>query len=132
METRLVELNEFTKLLNHPSQEDIELRIKYFIPNYANDHIHFVAFDGPKIVGILALQLAYSHKNCFHIEYISVDKEYRDRAIGTSLVSQAVLFCKAKSAKISTGQYSEDGESYMRDVVRSCSAQQEVELIENA
>lgn len=130
MVIKFTEISEILTLLNLPEQEEIGSRIKYFFPQYMQDHSHFIAQEGNKIVGILALQKSDPFYGlCYHIEYVSVDASYQNQSLATQLIKEALIFCQQQGAKIKVGSLSDDGSSYVKPVLDRLCPEYGIELI---
>lgn len=121
MEFKYLDNGDFYSLLGKEENMDVEKRIKYFMSTYMGDHIHFAALEGDKIVGLGALNYSLDSQynpKCYHIEYISVDKDFRNQGLSKNILRPMVRFCFQNQASIKYGRVSEDGVKYVIDQLR--------------
>lgn len=103
---------QLNELLSEPVNFDLQQRVKYFSTNYMAGSISYlVLLENKKICGLLAYQQSYNYMKCYHIEYISLDKDY----MGLSYASQMLdIFCQLAQGEkqaIAVGSLSPDGKS---------------------
>lgn len=130
MNIRYCEVSELSQLLSLEENEDLINRIKYFYPQYMDDHVHFIAQEENKIVGILALQNSIGGlEPHLHLEYVSVDKDFKNQKIGTSLIKNAIIYCVQKSLNLGIGSYSHEGEAYIKQTITDLAQEYGIKLI---
>ena len=130
MKASYIENFELNKLIANEYNQNIQDEIKYFIPIYMDSHIHFISMDNQKIVGILALQKNLSSDGeSLHLEYISVNSNYRNQGIATDLITMAIEYCAKNSFNLKVGNYSDDGVSYIRQVLSDLTNKYGIKLI---
>ena len=119
--------------------EDMKNRIRYFKSEsdyYHEKYLMFVVKDQDKIVGVAKVKVdgapSYSHCNFNKwISYLSVDKDYFGKGIGTALVDAIMYYASIHKLELLCSGYSLRGWMYLRPMLHRIAKQYDVVLCDD-
>ncbi|EPX78073.1 GNAT family N-acetyltransferase [Salipiger mucosus] len=98
---------------------DIQDRLKYFVSNYIDDHLHFIAVaPDDLVVGIAALQQSPYDEGLYWLPYVTVDADHRGQGLGRKLFMQAVEQAHDAGKTLELSTLEEDGRLYLANAIR--------------
>lgn len=105
-------------ITNHEDiNHDVYDRLRYLYPSEMGREIHFVHFDGRKVVSSLALEPNPYDDSEFWLKHVVVDEDYRNRGLASELYQAAVDYARDQGKAIKRSSSTDMGKQYLSHVV---------------
>lgn len=104
---------------NAINYKDIASRIQFFHHMNARDEFHISCEIDEKIIGLVGLQQNPNsgQENMIWIKFCSVDPDFRNKGIATSLMQRATKWALKNEKLLKPSSYTDDGEKYLSRIV---------------
>jgi ribosomal protein S18 acetylase RimI-like enzyme len=92
-----------------------ESRLDLLKSSISGDDIILSVFDNDKIIAVCALEIFEHDINFFYMKYITVDKDYRNKGIGSFLMEEKFKYAQDKNKGIVSSPFTKDGLKYLKE-----------------
>jgi ribosomal protein S18 acetylase RimI-like enzyme len=99
-------------------QSDLEYKMPYFLKDVVSRRTYVAAFQGPKVIGLLAINRLESNPQALWVSFVSTHTDHRNRGVASRLVAELFTMARRKGQPIVCTAYQELGRKYLRHVMR--------------
>lgn len=109
--------NDFYGFGEHPKDPTLFDRLKYLSVNEMEKETHIIAVTNGKVVGDVGLQVNPYDNSVLWFKHVVVDADHRNQGIAKKLIELTLEYCIHKNMQLEISSFSEDGKSYLTDML---------------